>query len=89
MNSDTRERHRSCPFCGGSGQAATFYGHADFTILKFRLASTVDVWLCLSQPVTQEAIDKLIALLEAQKDAFPTRAELIAEKGCTGREAVM
>lgn len=65
-----------CPFCGGTGRAATFYGHKQYICLKFQISRTSVVWMCLSEPVTQEAIGKLVEMLKMQQDTFPTNEEL-------------
>ena len=43
--------------------------------LQFRISRNSSVFICFYGPVSREAIEKLIALLELQKDTFPTLAE--------------
>jgi hypothetical protein len=45
-------------------------------ILRFSIARDSEAQITFTGPITQEAIEKLSALLELQKDTFPTKAEL-------------
>jgi hypothetical protein len=45
-------------------------------ILRFSIARDSEAQIVFSGPITQEAIEKLSALLELQKDTFPTKSEL-------------
>jgi hypothetical protein len=44
--------------------------------LRFNISRETEALVSFKGPVTQEAIEKLSALLELQKDTFPTNAEL-------------
>lgn len=44
--------------------------------LRFNISRETEAQVSFRGPVTQEAIEKLAALLELQKDTFPTNAEL-------------
>ena len=47
--------------------------------LRFNISRETEAEVTFRGPVTQEAIEKLAALLELQKDTFPTKAELDAQ----------
>jgi hypothetical protein len=47
--------------------------------LSFKIAIDCTARVILKGKATQEAIDKLVALLDLQKDVFPTRASLQSE----------
>jgi hypothetical protein len=44
--------------------------------LRFNISRDTEARVSFHGPVTQEAIERLAALLELQKDTFPTKAEL-------------
>jgi hypothetical protein len=46
------------------------------TELRFKISRNSEAHVSFTGQVTQEAIEKLAALLDLQKDSFPTRAEL-------------
>jgi hypothetical protein len=46
------------------------------TNLQFKLARDCGVFVCLAGEVTQEAIQRLIDLLNLSRDAYPTADEL-------------
>lgn len=48
----------------------------DSSVLAFRISRDSEAKVVFSGQVTQEAIEKLIVLLETSKDTYPTKAEL-------------
>ena len=63
---------RNCAFCGASGTVETVFEKTDWVIIQTPLSSKCSGFLCMSEPVTQEAIDRLIEILKLQRDTFPT-----------------
>jgi hypothetical protein len=48
--------------------------------LKLNISRDTQARVIFTGPVTQEAVEKLAALLDMQKDTFPTKAELEASR---------
>lgn len=46
------------------------------SILKFKISTASEAKIVFNGPVTQEAIAKLVAILELSKDTYPTKAEI-------------
>jgi hypothetical protein len=57
----------------------------DDSVLAFKLSRNSNARVVFNGQVTQEAIAKLILLLEASQDTFPTQAELVQPKQATWR----
>lgn len=60
--------------------AASQHPDEDGTTLIFRISKESEVRISFDGTPTQEAIDKLIALLQLSKDTYPTAAELLNKK---------
>jgi hypothetical protein len=54
------------------------------TNLQFKLSRECSAFICLTGVVTQEAIQKLIALLEISKDTYPRSDELDSNERSDG-----
>jgi hypothetical protein len=59
-----------------AGQQSASLG-ANESVLAFKISRDSEARVIFSGQVTQEAIDKLAALLNLSKDAYPTKAELV------------
>lgn len=52
---------------------------ADLEQFVFRISRNCSAFICLSGPVTQEAIDKFILILQEMKDTFPAEVQALQE----------
>jgi hypothetical protein len=57
------------------GRTALMAESTQLASLQFRVSRECSVFVCFAGPVTQEAIDKFIEILQLSKDTYPKESE--------------